>query len=142
MTLEEEKWDMWQGVAWIAAVKVRITNTATNQVIRLERFNLESEPGPGERPKLTQDQVNALFHEVMKRGDAYGSSHLRRVDLQPDDSTSGWLVREAYLPFPARAGRPRCTFAVTDGVGDTYELEIPAREPQVRRIEARWIMGR
>src|SRR4029077_2353846 len=26
LTLEDETWEMWQGVAWIAAIKVRITN--------------------------------------------------------------------------------------------------------------------
>jgi hypothetical protein len=134
LALEGEDWDMWQGCAWIAALKVRVTNTTSDRVIRLECFDLESDPGPGVRPKLTQDQVNALFHELVKRRDAYGASHLRRTELQPGDSISGWLVREAYLPFPARAGRPRCVLRVTDGVGDIYELEVPARAPQVRRL--------
>jgi hypothetical protein len=134
LDLLDEDWDLWQGCAWIAAIKVRITNT-TGQVIRLAAFDLESDPGTAERPKLTQEQVNALFHELMRRRDAYGSAHLHRTDLQPGDSTSGWFVHEAYLPFPARAGRPRCAFKVTDGVGDIYELEIPAREPQLRRME-------
>ena len=48
------------------------SSTVTQQVIRLERSKLESDPGPGERPKLTQDQVNALFHEVVRRNDSYG----------------------------------------------------------------------
>jgi hypothetical protein len=134
LALEGEAWDLWQGCAWIAAIRVRITNT-TEQVIRLVAFELQSDLGTGGHPKLTQEQVDALFHELMRRREAYGSSHLHRMDLQPGDSTSGWFVREAYLPFPARAGRPRCMFKVTDGVGDIYELEIPAREPQVRRME-------
>lgn len=51
--------------------KVRITNTTHQRVIRLERFDLETDPGPGESPKLTQDQVSALFHETVRRSDSY-----------------------------------------------------------------------
>jgi hypothetical protein len=133
LVLVDEDWDMWQGCAWIAAVEIRITNTSS-QVIRLVEFDLESDPGPGQRPKLTQGQVAALRPEVKRRADAYGSSHLRQTELQSGDSISGWVVKAAYLPYPMRAGRPHCVFRVTDSVGDTYELEIPARDPRVRRI--------
>ncbi|MCW2907574.1 MAG: hypothetical protein JWL68_2363 [Actinomycetia bacterium] len=131
--LLDEDWDLWQGCAWIAAIRVRITNTS-DKVIHLVRFELDSDPGPGDRPKLSQDQVDGVFHEMIRRADAYGSSHLARTDLQPGDSISGWLARYAYLPYPAKAGRPHCIFRVTDSVGGKYELEIPARSPQTRRV--------
>ena len=134
ITLEQEKWDDWQRIAWIAELKFRITNTS-GQLITLARFNLESDPGPVERPPLGNDVLLAIFHEIGRRRDARRSLYLRSMDLEDGDSVSGWWVQDAYLPLPARAGRPRCVFTVTDGVGDTYELEIPPREPQVRRIE-------
>jgi hypothetical protein len=136
LTLEDEDWELWQGLAWIAAVKVRLTNVTADQVIRLERFYLESDPGDGDRPRLTQAQVDGLLDETLRRGDRI--AHLKRIDLHPGDSTSGWWVQSAFLPYPAGAGRPRCVFKVTDGVGDTYELEIPARAPQVRRMGSEW----
>lgn len=79
VTLEEEKWDNWQHVAWIAELKFRITNTSGiadtfGHPIRLANFNLTSDPGDGERPPnvphwLDQAQTNTLFHEIQRRRD-------------------------------------------------------------------------
>jgi len=128
--LLDEDWELWQGCAWIVALKLQLTNH-TKTTIRLARFHLESDPGKDPRPKLTQAQVDGIFNELLRRGEAL--SCLKRVELHPDDSTTGWWVQEAYLPYPERAGRPRCVFMVTDELGNTYELEIPARPPKLYR---------
>lgn len=129
--LLDEDWELWQGCAWIAAMKFQLTNH-TKATIRLARFHLDSDRGEGPRPKLTQAQVDGIFHERRRRADALTS--LRRMELHPTDSTTGWWVQHAYLPYPERAGRPRCVFIVTDEPGNTYELEIPARPPKSHRV--------
>jgi hypothetical protein len=133
VTLEQEKWDDWQHLVWIAEFRFTITNTS-GQPITLERFDLASDPGDGERPSLDQVQANALKREIQRRRDEHGHSNLRRTELNDGESVSGWWVQDAYLPFPAKVGRPRCEFTVVDGVGDAYKLDIPARAPQIRRI--------
>jgi len=130
VTLEQEKWDDWRHVAWITEMKFRITNLS-GQPIRLKDFNLVSDSGGGPRPRLSDHVMTALSQEVQRRRDAYGSMRLRPMDLGDGDSVSGWWVQAAYRPA---AGRPRCIFTVTDGIDDTYELEIPARDAQVRRL--------
>ncbi len=136
VTLEQEKWDDWQHVAWITELKFRITNTS-GQPIKLADFSLTSDPGDGYRPPLDQAQVNATRHEIQRRHDAHVPHYLRPVDLDDGDSVSGWWVQEVYLPLPARAGRPRCVFTVADGLGDTHELEIPERAPKAHRLPSR-----
>ena len=129
--LLDEDWELWQGCAWIAAMKLHLTNH-TKTTIRLSRFHLDSDPGEGPRPKLTQPQVDGIFHELLRRREVL--TGLRRMELHPNDSATGWWVQEAYLPYPERAGRPRCVFIVTDELGNTYELEIPARPPKSHRL--------
>jgi len=132
LRLEDERWDIWQGAALLAALKIRIT---AKRPIRLVHFDLESDdPGlEAGRPRLNQAQVDTLFNDMLQRRDGYGSSQLRSGDMLPGDSMSGWWVQWAYLPFPERAGHPRCVFKVWDGGGDVYELEIPPRGPQIHR---------
>lgn len=129
LELVNSKWTLWQRVSWLTDIQVRITNTTLNRVIELTRFELESDPGPSweKRPKLTQEQVDTLFREMMKRGESYGPAHLRRMDLQPNDSRTGWLASHAYLPYPARKGKPYCEFSVMDDEGEIYTLPIPVR---------------
>ena len=100
-------------------------------MIELTSFELVSDPGPTweDRPKLTQEQVVALFHETGRRGEAYGPAHLRQMGLQPGDSRLGWLASHAYLPYPARKGKPYCEFTVTDDEGETFILPIPGQGP-------------
>jgi hypothetical protein len=132
LRLEDEEWELWREVIWIALLKVRLTNgSLDNRVIRLRQFSLESDPGSGERPALTQAQGKAVLDEILRRRDAL-SPHLRTIDLLASDSVSGWYVDLAALP--ADGGRPRCKFVVTDAVGDRYELVIPARSRQVYRM--------
>jgi hypothetical protein len=132
LRLEDERWDIWQGAALLAALKIRIT---AKRPIRLVHFDLESDdPGlEAGRPRLNQAQVDTLFNDMLQRRDGYGSSQLRSGDMLPGDSVSGWWVQWAYLPFPERAGHPRCVFKVWDGGGDVYELEIPPRGPKIHR---------
>jgi hypothetical protein len=120
---------LWRGRAWIAAVKVRITNTS-DKMLQLVQFELISDPGIS----WTKRQNVGLIREVMRLSNAYDRSILTRTDLDAGDSTSGWLVRPVDLPHSG-AGRPRCLFRMTDGVGDKYELVIPARGAQVRRVD-------
>jgi hypothetical protein len=127
LKLEDERWDIWQGIVVMAELKIRI---AASRPIRLAAFNLESDPGTGERPRLNQAQRDAVYKEIQRRREAHRSSYLHPVDMLAGDSISRWYVKNVYLPYPERAGHPRCTFIVTDGAGDTYRLEIPARPPQ------------
>jgi hypothetical protein len=136
VTLEQEHWDDWQHVAWITELKFRITNTS-GQPIRLADFSLTSDPGDGDSPLLDQAHVNAIRHEIQRRRGAHVPLYLRCMDLDDGDSVSGWWVQEMYPPLPARAGRPRCVFTVTDGLGDTHELEIPERAPKAHRLPSR-----
>jgi hypothetical protein len=117
----------------------------------LTSFELESDPGPSwsERPRLTQEQVDALSREMMSRIEAYGPAQLHQMDLQPGDSRTGWLASHAYLPYPARKGKPYCEFTVTDDEGETYTLPIPGQGPHASapphgllRLRSRAIEGR
>jgi hypothetical protein len=132
LRLEDERWPIWQYAALIAELKIRIT---ARQPIRVAYFDLESDdPGlEAGRPRLNQAQADALFNHREQRREAYGSSQLKAMDMLPGDSVSGWFVQWAYLPFPERAGHPRCVFKVWDGEGNVYELEIPPRGPQTHR---------
>ena len=132
LQLEDERWDIWQASALLAELKIRIT---ARRPIRITHFDLESDdPGlAAGRPRLNQAQVDALFNDMIRGRDGYGSSQLRSADMLPGDSISGWWVQWAYLPFPERAGHPRCVFKVWDSQGDVYELEIPPRGPQIHR---------
>lgn len=129
LELEDARWTLWRRAAWLTDIQVRITNTAPNRVIKLISFELESDPGTSwdERPRLTQEQVDALFHEMERHLEAYGPAHLHQMDPQPGDSKLGWLASHAYLPYPARKGKPYCEFTVTDDEGETYTLPIPGQ---------------
>ncbi len=131
LELVAARWTLWRRAGWLTDIQVRITNTAPSRMIKLTRFELESDPGAswGERPRLTQEQVDTLFNEMMRRGEAYGPAHLQQMDLQPGDSRLGWLASHAYLPYPARKGKPYCEFTVTDDEGETYTLPIPGQGP-------------
>jgi hypothetical protein len=135
MWLEDEGWPIWQASALLAELKIRIT---AKHPIRLVHFDLESDdPGlEAGRPRLSHAQGEALFDDMMQRRDGYGPSQLRSADMLPGDSISGWWVQRAYLPFPERAGHPRCVFKVWDAEGNIYELEIPARGPQTYRASS------
>jgi predicted nucleotide-binding protein len=145
------KWTLWQRASWLTDIQVRITNTTPNRVITLTRYELESDPGSSwdSRPKLTQEQVDSLFHEMIRRGEAYGPAQLRQMDLPPGDSRTGWFASHAYLPYPARKGKPYCEFTVTDDEGETYILPIPGQGPHASppphgllRLRSRAIEGR
>ena len=145
------KWTLWQRTAWLTDIQVRITNTTLNRVIELTRFELESDPGPSweQRPKMTQEQVGAVFQEMLRRREAYGPAHLRQMGLQPGDSRTGWFASHAYLPYPTRKGKPYCEFTVTDDEGETYTLPIPGQGPHacvppygLLRLRNRAIEGR
>jgi hypothetical protein len=131
LELLDAKWKLWRRASWLTDIQVRITNTTPDRVISLTKFELESDPGRSwdERPKLTQEQVDALFNEMMSRLEAHGRAHLHEMDLQPGDSRAGWLATHAYLPYPARKGKPYCEFMVTDNEGETYTLPIPGQGP-------------
>ena len=124
MKLEAQEWELWQDWIWIGSLKIRITNN-TDRVMRLRNFSLDPDLGSYTPPKPNQEQADALFHEVLRRGDTY-TSHIRMMDLEPDDSISGWFVR--WVSMSEDGGRPPCMFVVTDAASDTYELPIPARE--------------
>ena len=126
VTLEQEKWGHWRQCLGIAELRFRITNVSGQQ-IRLARFELVSQLGNGS----DKAQPWALSRELQRRRDAHRVC-LRPMDLDEGDSVSGWWVQGLYLP--PGVGRPRCKFTITDGIDDTYELEIPARPPQVRRL--------
>jgi hypothetical protein len=129
--LEDEDWDLWQGTIWIAALKIRITNTSTDRAIRIKNFRLESYPAISKMPKPTTDHGPNLIRDIRERSESHGS-RLSAMALYAGDSISGWYVRWAALP--TQGGRPRCTFIVTDAAGDTYELDIPARPQKTHRM--------
>ena len=132
MRLEDEEWELWHGWIWIAALKIRLMNrTFDKRTIRLKRFSLDPHLGTYTPPKPNTNQADAVFHETIRRGDSY-SSHIKAMDLEPDDSMSGWYVH--WVSMSADGGRPPCTFVVTDTAGDTYELPIPARERRSHRM--------
>jgi membrane protein implicated in regulation of membrane protease activity len=124
ITLQDENWDQWRGICWVVALKIRISNTTIDREIRLKKFSLVSEIALGA-------QAKGIFQELQRRSEIYSPS-LTPMDLQPDDSISGWFFRAAALP--AQGGRPHCTFIVTDNLGDTYELDIPARPQKAHRM--------
>jgi hypothetical protein len=62
LRLEDERWNIWQGSALLAELKIRIT---AKRPVSLVHFDLESDD-PGliaGRPRLSHDQVNALFED-------------------------------------------------------------------------------
>jgi len=69
-----------------------------------------SDPGPSweDRQWLTQDQATSLFYEIENRVEAYGQAHFHSMILQPGDSRLVWVASHAYLPYPARKGKPYC----------------------------------
>lgn len=151
LELVNAKWEFWQRTAWLVDIQVRVTNTTPDRVIELSCFELDSDPGPYwvERPVLTQDQVNVLFHQMQRRRDSYGPEHLHQMTLQSGDSRLGWLASHAYLPYPALKGKPYCVLTVTDAEGETCTLPIPgqgahAREPphDLLQLRSRAIEGR
>jgi hypothetical protein len=92
MKLEDEEWELFHGFIWIASLKIRIRNaTLDNRVIGLRKFSLENDVNIEERNKPTQEQATAVVHEIIRRSDSY-STHIRAMDLEPDDSMSGWYV--------------------------------------------------
>lgn len=134
MRLEDEEWELFEGWIWIAALKIRMSNHTFldwKTTIRLKRFSLDSDLGSYTPPKPTQEQADAVFRETMKRAESY-SSHIKAMDLEPNDSVSGWYVY--WVSLAADGGRPPCTFVATDSAGDTYELPIPARGRQSHRM--------
>lgn len=126
--LEDENWDLWRGICWIVALKIRITNTTTDRVIRLKSLTLQSNVALGA-------QASGVHQEMGKRSASY-SPGLSTMDLQPGDSRSGWFIRAAALP--PQGGRPHCTFVAVDGLGDTYELDLPARPQKAHRMPSHY----
>jgi TIR domain len=129
LELVNAKWTLRHRASWLVDIQARFTNTTPDQAIELTRFDLVSDPGPSweERPWLTQDQVDALFNEMMSRREAYGRAHFHEMALQPGDSRLVWVADHAYLPYPARKGKPYCELTVTDGEGEIYTLAIPGQ---------------
>jgi hypothetical protein len=122
--LEDENWDLWRDICWVVMLRIRITNTTTDRAIRLKKFSLQSNIALGA-------QAKGIFQELQSRSENCSPS-LVPMDLQPDDSISGWFVRAAALP--AEGGRPQCAFIATDNLGDTYELDLPARPQKTHRM--------
>jgi hypothetical protein len=121
LELVDEHWELWQGWAWLADIQVRITNTTPGRVIRLIRFDLESDPGRSwaERPRPTPEQVTAIFNETLSREPL--NPHM---DLKPRESRVIRVVRHASLPYPDRESKPYSEFVVTDAEDKTYALPL------------------
>jgi hypothetical protein len=130
MSLQAEEWELWRDWIWIGSLKIRITNNA-DRVIRLRHFSLNPDLGSHTPPRQSQEKIDTVLHETIRRGDSY-TAHIRRMDLESGDSVSGWYVH--WVSVSADGGRPPCTFVATDAAGDTYELPIPARERRSHRM--------
>jgi hypothetical protein len=126
--LEDENWELWHDVAWLVALKIRIRNTTTDRAILMKKFSLLIDIALGA-------QAKGIYQEIGRRSE-YFSPGLSPMNMQPGDSKSGWFVRAAALP--PQGGRPHCTFVVTDSLGDTYELDIPARPPRAHRMPSHY----
>lgn len=126
LQLADDRWQLWQGWAWIADIQVMITNTASSRVVTLTRFDLESDPGRfwADRPRPTPEEVTALVHETINREPL--NPHM---DLKPGESRIIRVVRHAALPYPAREGKPYCEFVVTDAEGKIHALPLTAHLP-------------
>lgn len=129
LELVKTRWALRQRASWLVDIQVRITNTTPDQAIELTRFDLVSDPGPSwaQRPPLTQAQVDALFNKMMSHRDSYGWAHFQRMVLQPGDSRLVWIADHAWLPYPARKGKPYCELTMTDDEGEIYTLPIPGQ---------------
>jgi hypothetical protein len=131
LELVNAKWTLRQRASWLVDIQVRITNTTPDWAIELTRFDLVSDPGPAwaDRPPLNQAQVDALFNEMMSRREAYRLAHFQQMVLQPGDSRLVWIADHAWLPYPARKGKPYCELTMIDDKGEIYTLPIPGQGP-------------
>jgi len=130
LELVDQVWELWRGKAWIADMSVKIKNdTAPARVVKLTGYGLVSDPGPlwVQRPRLTQDEVDALLKERQSR-----NPHHAHIDLKPGESRVIRVVSDAFLPYPAGEGRPYCEFVVTGGEGNAYTLPITALTPDLQ----------
>lgn len=117
----DDRWELWRSCAWIAEVRVMVTNITASQVIRLTRFDLESDPGPlwAERPELEPQELISLRDELATRWPLNP-----QMDLRPGESRLITVVSDAFLPYPAGEGRPYCEFVVADAEGKPYPLPV------------------
>lgn len=122
--VDEPKWELWRGKSWIVDVQVRVTNdTKPGQVITLQGLRLLSDPGSlwADRPRLDVEERTALFWETRDR-----SQSGLPMDLGPGESRIVRLVREAFLPYSEREGKPYCEFVMTDAERNAYRLPVTA----------------
>jgi hypothetical protein len=128
--------DYWHlipgGKIWIVGVAVRLTNVSDRPVAISEcrmRFGgangaAEDLPPQGrERPAGVRDLLARAAHEHSADVLAEG------ITVEPLERVVRWLFTTALVPA-RHGGRPSFTFSIVDSLGNTYELDQPARRPQ------------
>lgn len=132
VTIAESHFEPWVRAAYIAALRVEITNT-TGRPIRLGRREYLIQHGfiGLLQAEVTEAEKESLAREVAarQRSPHYAPELSTLRVVAAGESTSGWLVL-AVRRGP-RGGTPRCTVTVKDNIGNRYPTVIERREPEV-----------
>jgi hypothetical protein len=131
LALVDESWRLIYNAVWVFGLALRVTNL-TDKPIILTEYYAWPESGAGLRPPLDPkvwESVNASTKRLKNEHaqEMFGSGG--ELTLPPHASVVGWQVGTSYVPLP-NGGRPRCTFAMKDVLGNIYKLVIPSRESE------------
>jgi hypothetical protein len=132
LRIVKEDWRLFSSAVWVLGLAVSATNF-TNESIILTNYYLQCGPNMAERSPITQavwDRANTL--KIALSSDHAAELFAGEITVPPAGSITRWHVDTVYVPLP-HGGRPHCTFQVKDTLGNTYELDIPARLPKTYR---------
>lgn len=132
VTIEEDLWENWRYLAYIVALRIKVTNT-TGSVIRLGSTGLGYEWGEGfngSLPAVSDPESMELHREVeaMYRL-RYSPKLASHALVPPHEFITGWLVTD--IARRGAAGTPRLTVSVRDAIGNQYIATLPEQGPQV-----------
>jgi len=134
VSVEGEQWEVWQGLAYIVALRVKITNT-TGNVIRLAGIGFRSDwegVPPISLPIISSSEKIELERELDTiRRHRYSPDLASHSYVQPHDSVTGWVT--SGMARPAEGGTPKLTVDIRDAIGRHYVTIIPRKYPQVFR---------
>jgi hypothetical protein len=142
--LEDEDWEQWQGLVWIAALKFKITNR-TDRIIRLASFGLDNALNLQRlKRELSSDAYLSLSEAVAMQSATYRPA-LALENVQPHDTISGWYVtcvsvRKGPSWLNPRNRRPVCVFQVNYSGGYLRQI-IPARRQIIPARRLRRLAG-
>lgn len=138
-----EQWKMLHDDSWIVGLPICMRNIS-DHVVTLTDYSLLCE-NPGDyvlerwsRPKpedwrLTGREYRDVQDSIARFKLSHGQELLQgEIQISPGEYKVMWCVDVLPIPRP-EMGRPHFAFQAKDNLGNTYELDIPARPARVYR---------